>query len=442
VSTFCIRYPTEAGASENVLARSPHSAWEEPALPTAPPDPDESPSSRDLLRRRDFGLYWWSLMVSSPGTWLHNITASVLMLTLTGSPFMVGVVNFAIFVPTLVFSLPAGALGDRVDKQRLVSVALGAGAVVAPVLTALSATGALTPALLVLTCFGIGTANAVAKPAVSAMVPLLVPRASVGRATALTVMQFQLGQIIGPGLASLILLTATPAWGFALNAVSFLGPILAMQLLRLRPQAPAARGERPTSATRDGLRFIRGTATMPAILVTVVLSNGAVEALRTLAPTIADGFGRPASAGIIVMGYSVGALLGLVSFGTIEKHLPRRWMLLTAFSLQAVGVTCVALAPDLVLTVAGALPIGIGFSLSTPLLSAALQDLSTDGYRSRVMSVFSMAHLGVRPVYALVAGAGATLVGTPATLAVFAAAAAVTALGTHRRGVMPDQPEG
>lgn len=408
-------------------------------MPTRSDDAEGKPSAASLLRRRDFGIYWWSLMVSSPGTWLHNVTASVLILTMTGSPFMVGVVNFAIFVPTLLFSLPAGALGDRVDKQRLVSVALSAGAAVAGVLTVLSATEVLTPTLLVVTCFLIGTANAVAKPAVSAMVPLLVPRPDVARATALTVMQFQLGQIIGPGLASIILLTATPTWGFAINGLSFLGPILAMQLLRLRPQTANPRSAgRSTSATRDGLRFIRGTATMPAILVTVLLSNAAVEGLRTLAPTIAAGFDRPAAAGVIVMGYSIGALLGLMSFGKVERFLPRRWMLLTAFTLQAVGVACVAVAPNLTLTVAGALPIGIGFSLSTPLLSAALQDLSPDAYRSRVMSVFSMAHLGVRPLYALVAGAGATLMGTSATLVVFAAAAAAAAIGAHRRHVMSD----
>lgn len=409
------------------------------SAPTAglPADPGDGPPARHLLRRRDFGLYWWSQLVSSPGTWVHNVTASVLMFTMTGSSFLVGVVNFATFIPTLLFSLPAGSLGDRLDKRRLVAVALSAGALVAAVLTVLSATAVLTPALLVGACFLIGTANAVAKPSLSAMIPMLVPREAIARATALNVMQFQFGQIVGPGLASVILLTAEPAWGFGINAVSFLAPVVAMPLLHLgvagaARQRPAGR---PRGATAEGVRFIRSSAAMPAILVTVVLSNGAVEALRTLAPTLADDFGRPAAAGVIIMGYSVGALLGLLSFPRLEPHLPRRRMLPTAFVMQASGVACVALAPNLPLTVVAAAPIGIGFSLSTPLLSAALQELAPDAFRSRVMSVFSMAHLGLRPVFALVAGGVATLLGAPVALTLFAVVAAVTSLEVHRRRV-------
>lgn len=409
-----------------------------PAGHEAAADPGDE-SARSLLRRRDFALYWWSQMVSSPGTWVHIVTASVLMLTLTGSPFMVGVVNFAIFIPTLLFSLPAGTLGDRVDKRRVVGACQLAAAGVAAALAVLSASGVLTPALLVVMCFALGTANAVTKPAFSAMIPMLVPRGLVGRATALNVMQFQLGQIIGPGLASVILVVGTPAWGFGLNALSCLGPVLAMRLIRLPeatgrgPVRPPGRGRR--GATAEGLRFIRGSSAMPMILVTVVLSNGAVEALRTLAPTLAADLGRPAAAGVVIMGYSVGSLLGLVSFGRIEDRLPRRWLLGTAFALQALGVAAVALAPNLPLTVLGAAPIGIGFSLTTPLLSASLQTLAPDEYRSRVMSVFSMAHLGLRPLFALVAGGLATLLNAPAALTVFAVVAAVAAVVVHRHRV-------
>jgi MFS family permease len=398
--------------------------------------PPEDDDGRSPLRRRDFAIYWWSQMVSSPGTWVHNVTASVLILTLTGSPFMVGVVNFALFIPTLLFSLSAGTLGDRVDKRRVVAAAQTGACLVAGATAVLSATGVLTPALLVLTCFLLGTANATSKPAMSAMIPLLVPRPAVARATAVNVLQFQLGQIIGPGLASIILLVGTPAWGFGLNALSCLGPVLGMQLIRLRASTAPARDPRSRSrGTSDGLRFIRGSATMPAILLTVVLSNGAVEALRTLAPTLAAGLDRPAAAGVIIMGYSVGALLGLLVFPRVERRLRGRVVLVSAFGLQALGVTCVALAPGLPLTVLAAAPIGVGFSFTTPLLSASLQALTPDQYLSRVMSTFSIAHLGLRPVFALVAGGLASLLDARAALVAFVVLALAAAVLVHRRRV-------
>jgi MFS family permease len=388
---------------------------------------EAAPGAWALLRRRDFALYWWAGMVSGPGTWLHNVTASVLILQMTGSPFMVGLVNFATFIPTLLFSLPAGSLGDRFDKRRVVTWSQAAALVVAVVLTVLSVLGLVTPGLLIGICFLLGTAAAVAKPAMTALLPALVPRAAVARATAVNVTQFQFGQIAGPALASLILIVASPTWAFGINAATFLGPIVAMQLIRPREEGGTGRRKAGGSSVLEGLRFIRRSAAMPAILLAVVLCNAAVEALRTLAPTLADDLQRPEAAGIVIMGYSLGAMLGLVFYGRIEDVLPRRWMLVTAFGLQALGVVCVAIAPTLPVTVAAAAPIGIGFSLSVPLLSASLQELSPDEFRSRVMSTFSMAHLGLRPVFALAAGALATLLGVHWTLAIFAGIAVLAA---------------
>ncbi|TDC47237.1 MFS transporter [Jiangella ureilytica] len=389
--------------------------------------------TRGPLRRRDFAIYWWAGIVSSPGNWASNVCASVLMLSLTGSPFMVGVVNFAIFIPNLLFSLPAGALGDRVERRRMVVVTQSVALATAVVMAVLSGTGALTPLLLVATCFVLGTANAFTKPPMLALIALLVPRPMVARATALNVVQFQFGQIAGPGIASVILLTATPTWAFAINAVSCLGPIVAMLLIRLGSAADRGSVKKAGSGgVVEGLRFVARTPLMPAILLAVVLTNAAVEALRTLAPTLSAELDLPDAAGVVIMGNSIGAMLGLVTFGLIEKVLPRRWMLTTAFALQALGAAVVAVGGSLPVLALGALPIGIGFSLSIPLLSASLQMLSPDNFRSRVMAVFSMAHLGLRPLFALAAGALASVFGGAWSLAVFAVAAAAVAVVIRR----------
>jgi MFS family permease len=297
----------------------------------------------------------------------------------------------------------------------------------------------VTPWPLIGVCFLLGTAAAVAKPSMTALLPALVPRSAVARATAVNVTQFQFGQIAGPALASLILIVASPTWAFAINAATFLGPIAAMQLIRPRDDEGRSRRAGGSSVV-EGLRFIRRSATMPAILVSVVLCNAAVEALRTLAPTLAEQLQRPEAAGIVIMGYSLGAMLGLVSYGRIEDLLPRRWMLVTAFGLQAVGVGCVALAPSLPVTVVAAAPIGIGFSLSVPLLSASLQQLAPDEFRSRVMSAFSMAHLGLRPLFALAAGALASGFGVHWALAVFALVAVLAGGFVRYRRVAYDEP--
>src|SRR5690606_8417806 len=98
------------------------------------------------------------------------------------------------------------------------------GGVFATVLTVLAATDRLEPWMLVGLCFGIGCSLAMGKPALISMLASLVRKREVARATALNVMQFQFGQIAGPGLATLVLLVATPAWAFGINAASFVPP--------------------------------------------------------------------------------------------------------------------------------------------------------------------------------------------------------------------------
>jgi hypothetical protein len=98
-------------------------------------------------------------------------------------------------------------------------------------------------------------------------------------------------------------------------------------------------------------------------------------------------------------------------------------------------VACVTAAPGLAAAVIAAAPIGIGFSLSTPLLSASLQALTPDDLLSRVMSAYSMAHLGVRPAFALAAGGLATVLDPRLALASFALLAASVAIVVHGRRV-------
>ncbi len=405
-------------------------------------DSSEPLSAREMLRRRDFAIYWWSGFISSPGNWMHNVTASVVMYTLTESPLMVGLLNFAIFIPNLLISLPAGVLGDRFDRRWVVALSNGLGALAAVALTILSVWGNLEPASLIALCFVIGCANPLAKPALSAMIPALVPRESIGRATALYIVQFQFGQTAGPGLAALLLLTASPSWAFGLNALSYLAPIVAMLIIRFPEKASSepSSGERQRGSIMEGLRYIFRDRTMRLVLIAIVLANGAVEALRILSPSLAAEQGVPEAAGLIVMGYSIGGLLGLVFFGQAERHIPPQRLLPVAFALQAIGLGFVAVAPTVALMLVAAIPIGVGFSLAIPRLSAGLQLRAADSYRSRVMAAFTMAHLGLRPFFALLAGALATL-SIDGTIIVFVVLALAAAVFVGRRNIVGPDPK-
>lgn len=384
----------------------------------------EQSRRRGVFRHRDFAIYWAGGLLSNSGTWLQNVAASVLIFTLTGSPFMVGVLNFANFAPIFVFSLFGGVISDRFERRRVVMFTQGLAMLVTTGLAVVTFRGQTTPAILIGATFLIGAAYAFAKPALSALLPALVPRDELARATATNTLQFIIGQVIGSSLAALVLSATGPAPAFALNSVTFLGPIVAMLLIR-PPALTTDKSSRGggTGALLEGLRFVRGQPAIVGILTAIVFANGAVEAVRTLAPTFATRIlARGESAtGVIVAFHSVGAIIGVVTFGWVLRWVSR-WQLCTlGFVLQGIGAVSFALSPAYPATLVASTLIGIGFSFNIPVLSARLQEAAPERLRGRVMSTFAMAHLGMRPISAICAGTLASIWGGRIAMLSFAA---------------------
>jgi MFS family permease len=323
----------------------------------------------------------------------------------------------------LLLSLYGGVLADRYDRQRLVIVCQTVSLLLATALTVLTATGRVTPALVIALSFGMGAAYSLAKPALSALLPALVPRTDLAHATAINSIQFVGGGVVGSTVAALVLAFRGPEWAFGLNALTFLGPITAMLLIRLPTEIEFKKtATSGLSALVEGLRYVRGDATMVVVIAAVVMTNGAVEALRTLAPTFAtEILGQPASAtGTIVAAGSVGALIALLSFGWVHRRIPGFQLASLGFVLQGVGAALFALSPIYPLSLLAAMPIGLGFSFNTAVLNSRLQELSPEEFRGRVMSTFAMAHLGMRPFSALLAGALASVAGARVAMLAFA----------------------
>jgi hypothetical protein len=158
----------------------------------------EGQRAGSVWRNRPFLWYWCGGAVTSTGTWIQNVTASVLMYQLTGSSLMVGVLNFANFAPVFALSIVGGVLSDRLDRRFLIVTTHVFSAIVAVGIAALTLTGAITPLLLIVGVALIGSSHAISKPTLSSLLPSLVPRHMIARASAVNVLQFNMGQ--GPGV--------------------------------------------------------------------------------------------------------------------------------------------------------------------------------------------------------------------------------------------------
>ncbi|MDT5126112.1 MAG: hypothetical protein QOH54_1756 [Mycobacterium sp.] len=389
---------------------------------------------RHPLRSRRFVAYWLAGIISSVGTWLHSVTAGVVVYQLTGSALMVGVLGFANFAPVFVLALPGGYLADRYGPRTVVIVAHAAAFVVGAALTYLAFRGDANAVVLIATAALFGICNAIAKPSLSSMVPALVPKAILAKATAINTLQFTAGQIGGSLLSSTFLVTVGASWAFATNCLTFLGPIAAM--IVIGPIGKSARERRQALSETDGgaVRLARRTPPMITLLITVALANAAVEGLRTLSPAyVTEGLHIDVSrSGLVIAAFSVGSLVGLVAFGAVHPRIGGYKMLLFAFGATAVGSITVGTAGVIPVALLGAAVIGVGFSFTIPVLNSTMLLLSPDAYRGRVMSLFAMAHLGFRPVWSLLAGAATSALGPRWALGILAVVSSAALIGVVR----------
>ena len=381
----------------------------------------ESARNTSPFRSGSFRVYWFGGLSSNIGTWLHAVTSSVLMFNLTQSAFMVGVLSFANFLPILAFSLLGGVVSDRVDRRKVVLACSVVSVLVSGFITGLALASKVTPAALLAVSFLLGSCYAFAKPALSAMLPALVGSEGLAHATAINTLQFTVGQVIGSTLSALILALYEPWVAFATNTFTYLGPIAAMMALRKLPVQDLAPRVPGLQSLREGLAFVVRQSGLMRIVGAIVLANGVIEGLRTLAPVITDVEMQLTAeqAGLLVGAVGAGSVIGALAFGHMNKRLDRRRMVQMGFALQAIGLFGAASATSLPWAMTAALIMGIGFAFIIPLLSAEMQERAPDALRGRVMATFAMAHLGLRPLTALLAGSLAALVGTRMTLGIF-----------------------
>jgi MFS family permease len=369
---------------------------------------------------RGFTAFWIGGFISNIGTWLQTVAASVYVFQITGSAFAVGVLNFASFLPVFLFSLVGGVVGDRFDRRLVVIVTHSTSVVFAAILAVVSFSGGASELDVIVIAFALNTSWAIAKPAYVSIVPAIVPKDQITEAVGLNTLQFVIGQMVGPILAAILIATVGVSWAFAVNALTYLAPMVAMAYLwHLRLGGGTASTNRKRGEVKiDVVPYVRSHRWVLFLLVGVIAISAPIEVIRTLSPALAQALGSPASdAGLIVAAQSIGSAIALLAFIPIQRAGRSRQLAGLGLAIQAVGIVATFLAQGLALALAGGALMGFGFSLCFPVLTSTLQAEVPDGVRGRVMALHQMSHLGNRPFAALAAGVAAVAIGVqPATL--------------------------
>jgi predicted MFS family arabinose efflux permease len=356
------------------------------------------------FRSSAFTVLWLATVLSSIGTWMHDVGAGWLMTSLSPSPLMVALVQTATTLPIFLFALAAGAIADIVDRRRMLMAVQAVLAVLAGVFGIIVLLDLATPSVLLMFTFAMGAGAALAAPAWQAIVPGLVPRHALQPAVAINSVGINIARAIGPALAGFIITMAGVAMPFLINAVSYL--VVVAALIWWRPHAPPQRRLPPEHlfvAVRTGLRYARNSAPLRATLGRAAGFFVFASAYWALLPLIA----RDLLSGGAEL---YGILLGCVGAGAVSAAfaLPRLRDRLGPDRLVAMGTlgtACVlvvfAVIPDPVAAAGAGLLAGASWIAVLTSLNVSAQ-LSLPDICGQIASMIGM------PLALLIAAAGAT----------------------------------
>ena len=293
------------------------------------------------FKSKIFSALWLSGMISTIGVRMHEVGAGWLMTSLSSDPLMVALVQAATTLPIFLFALPAGAIADVVSKRKLLIVVQLLMAFIAAVLTYIVYKGTITPTLLLLFIFALGTGAAFVAPAKQSIVPQLVPKEELQSAIALNSVGFNLSRTIGPALAGVLIATVGIAAPFAFNAVSFLliiGTLLLWCPFRVIGDLPK---ERIPGAIVAGLRYVRYSPPLKATFwkaFSFFISASAFWALLPLFVKI-ELQGDAKVFGLLIGMIGLGAVIGAILLPRAKSLLtPERLVAISSLLLVAVFI--------------------------------------------------------------------------------------------------------
>ena len=380
------------------------------------------------LSNRNYARFFTGYALSFTGTWMQSVALAWLVLQLTDSPALLGLVVALQSLPTLVIGPYAGVIVDRVNRRRLLLVTQTLGAVQAIVLAALTLTGHITYVWALVLTLMLGLINAFDMPGRQAFIREMVSVDQVRNAVSLNAVLMNAARAVGPAIGGLLIAGFGVGTCFAANALTYTGSILAYLSmnkaeLRVVPPTPRAKGQ-----LREGLAYVRRSPQllMPLLMMTVI--GTLTYEFQVTLPSLAIGtFGGDASSlGFLTGAVGVGAIFG----GLTSASRPSVSMRTLIGSASAFGLMTLFASVSPSVAVASTMLVGVGFASAWYMSSTntALQLGADPQMRGRVMSLYSVAFIGTTPIGGPVMGLIAEAAGARWALGIGAVAALLAAV--------------
>jgi MFS family permease len=377
----------------------------------------------------NYRRYYAGQAISMIGTWMQMTAQAWLVLTLTHSSTVLGLIVALQTLPVLLLGPYGGVIADRVDKRRLMIALQAAMGVQALILGLLTLSGAEQVWEIGVLAALLGLNNAFESPARQSFMLELVGGEHLRNAVTLNSVLVNVARSVGPAVAGVLIATVGESVCFLANALSFVAVVaslVSMDQAALRPTPPAAR---EPGQLREGLRYVRATPSLAVPLLMMAAVGCLTYEFQVTLPVMAS---RALHVGASGFGFMTAAMgVGAVFGGLVIAARGKTGLRILVLAVSAFGVamTLACIAPTLAvellaLAAAGAASIAFMSTANSTLQLAAAPEM-----RGRVMALWFVAFQGSTPIGGPIVGAVMALGGARAGLGLGAVTCLLAAAG-------------
>jgi len=345
-----------------------------------------------------------------------------LVYDMSDSAFLMGLVGFVSQIPILLIAPIAGVLSDKYDKKTILLVTQILAFVQALILAYLTWDNTIDVYLLLILAATLGVITGIEIPIrQSLMVNLINDKKDLSKAIALNSLLVNISRFIGPVIAGIVITVYDASICFLINALSYGVIIVSLLLIKISNYRNYSKSINKMSAYnsfKEGIDYINENPVLKNVLIFLALSSFTIMPYLVLMPLIvAELYNSSASTmGILLAPVGLGAIVANIYLASFRQHFSLCSTIIIGAFISSSALMLFSLFSIFWISLILMMFVGFGFILQVVSSNMLIQQLTEDSKRGRVMSLYTMAYMGMIPIGSICAGVIANFVGASETL--------------------------
>lgn len=348
------------------------------------------------LRYATFRRIWLASLLSNLGILIQGVGAAWAMTEMASSADKVALVQTALLLPVMLIAMPAGAIADMYDRRIVMLVALAIALCGATVLTVLDWSGLITPDLLLVLCFVVGSSMALMGPAWQSSVGEQVPAETLPAAVALNGISYNIARSFGPAIGGIVVATAGAVTAFAINAFLYLPLMLALFLWKRVAEPSRLPREQLSRAIVSGVRYIVNSPSIKIVVARTMITGIVGSAIQALMPLVARDLlhGGVQTYGIMLGAFGLGAVIGALNIGEMRRRMSGEAAVRACTLSMSCAIAATALSHEPILTAAALVLAGAVWTIMWTLFNIGVQLSAPRWVAGRSLAAWQAAFCG------------------------------------------------